>query len=45
MEAKYKDYNPITFEVSVKYLPNLDGSTRLFDLGSHVFFKNLYDRP
>jgi hypothetical protein len=36
MEAKYKDYNPIEFDVGVKYLPSL---------GSHVFFKNIYDRP
>ena len=45
MEAKYKDYNPIVFDISVKYLPGLDGKTRFFDIGSHVFFKNLYDRP
>jgi hypothetical protein len=45
IEARYKDFNPIIFEVGVKYMSNLDGKKKFFDIGSHVFFKNLKDRP
>jgi hypothetical protein len=45
IEAKYKEFNPIIFDVGVKYNTNLDGKKKFFEIGSHVFFKNLYDRP
>jgi len=38
--ATYKDFNPIEFDLLVKYLPNLDGKTKFLDLGTHVFYKN-----
>ena len=38
--ATYKDFNPIEFDLQVKYLPNLDGKTKFLDLGTHVFHKN-----
>lgn len=43
-EAKYKDYHPVRFEVDVRYLPNLDGSAKFVDIGTHVFYKK-EDRP
>ena len=45
MKATYKDYNPINFDLLVKYNPNLDGKTKFVDLGTHIFFKNLGGRP
>lgn len=44
VEAKYKDYHPVVFDLDVKYLPNLDGKVRFVDLGTHAFFKK-WDRP
>lgn len=38
--ATYKDFNPIEFDLQVKYLPNLDGKTKFLDLGTHIFHKN-----
>jgi len=43
--ASYKDYLPMQFALSVKYLPSLDGKMRFVDLGTHVFFKNADSRP
>lgn len=40
MKATYKDYQPITYTLLVKYLPNLDGKTKFVDLGTHIFYKN-----
>jgi len=45
VEARYKDYKPLTFSLDVKYIPNFDGKVLFVDLGTHVFFKNDNDRP
>jgi hypothetical protein len=39
VEARYKDFIPIVFEVEVKYLSNLDGKIKYVDLGTHIFYK------
>ena len=44
IHAVYKDFQPIDFELDVKYLPNLDGRTKFVDLGTHVFFRNSTQR-
>lgn len=45
VEAKYKDYLPINFDLQVKYYPNLDGKIKFVDLGTHVFYKKVDARP
>jgi len=45
VEAKYKDFKPVVFDLDVKYLPNLDGKIKFVDLGTHVFYKNDKSRP
>jgi hypothetical protein len=45
VRATYKDFQPIDFEMLVKYLPNLDGKTKFVDLGTHVFYRNATQRP
>ena len=40
VHATYKDFNPINFELNVKYLPNLDGRTKFVDLGTHIFIRS-----
>ena len=40
VKATYKDFQPITYSLNVKYLPNLDGKTKFIDLGTHIFYKN-----
>ena len=45
IHAVYKDFQPINFELDVKYLPNLDGRTKFIDLGTHIFFRNSTQRP
>lgn len=39
VRATYKDYLPLDFVLTVRYLPNLDGKTKFVDLGTHVFTK------
>jgi hypothetical protein len=38
--ATLQDYEPIAFNLDVKYLPNLDGKLKFVDLGTHVFVRN-----
>ena len=47
VEAKYKEFLPLYFNVNVTYLSNLDGKTKILDLGTHVFYKSSapYMRP
>ena len=45
MSATYKDYLPLSFDLNVKYLPNLDGKTKFVDLGTHIFYKANTARP
>jgi len=45
VRATYKDYLPIDFDLSVRYLPNLDGKTKFVDLGTHIFYKDTEKRP
>ena len=45
IHATYKDFKPINFELNVKYLPNLDGRTKLVDLGTHIFYRESTPRP
>ena len=45
VQATYKDYVPIDFDLNVKYLPNLDGKTKFVDLGTHIFYKTTTKRP
>ena len=45
VNATYKDYQPIQFDLTVKYLPNLNGKTKFVDLGTHVFYKPGTPRP
>lgn len=40
VEARYKDFIPVIFELEVKYLSNLDGKTKFVDLGTHIFYKH-----
>lgn len=40
VEARYKDFVPIMFELEVKYLSNLDGKIKYVDLGTHIFYKS-----
>ena len=40
VEARYKDFLPIIFELEVKYLSNLDGKIKYVDLGTHIFYKS-----
>lgn len=39
VKATYKDFDPITYALDVKYNSNLDGKTRFIDLGTHIFYK------
>jgi hypothetical protein len=45
VRATYKDFLPIDFDLTVRYLPNLDGKTKFVDLGTHVFFHSSTQRP
>jgi hypothetical protein len=45
VEARYKDYLPVNFDLQVKYYPNLDGKMKFVDLGTHVFYKKVDARP
>lgn len=47
VEAKYKEYIPLSFQLKVNYYPNLDGKIKILDLGTHVFYKSTgaYMRP
>jgi len=45
VRATYKDYNPIDFDLLVRYLPNLNGKTKFVDLGTHIFYKDSTPRP
>jgi hypothetical protein len=45
VKATYKDYLPIEWDLTVKYLPNLDGFTKFIDLGTHIFYHNATVRP
>lgn len=45
IHATYKDYEPLDFDLNVKYLPNLDGKTKFVDLGTHIFYKSANHRP
>ena len=39
VRATYKNFDPITYALDVKYNSNLDGKTRYIDLGTHIFYK------
>lgn len=45
VQATYKDFLPLEWDLNVKYLPNLDGYTKFIDLGTHVFTRNETLRP
>jgi len=40
VHASFKDFNPINFDLKVKYNPDLDGHMKFIDLGTHIFYKN-----
>lgn len=40
VHATYKDFIPIDFDLTVRYLPNLNGDVKFMDLGTHIFFKD-----
>ena len=45
VNATYKDFIPQQFDLTVKYLPNLDGKTKFVDLGTHIFYRSKTARP
>lgn len=45
VEAKYKDYLPIRFDLKVEYALSLDGHQKILDLGTHVFYKSSMQKP
>ena len=45
VNATYRDFLPLDFDLTVKYLPNLDGKTKFVDLGTHIFYKDPAARP
>ena len=45
VHATYRDFLPLDFDLTVKYLPNLDGKTKFVDLGTHIFYKDPHGKP
>jgi len=45
VHATYPNFLPLDFDLTVKYLPNLDGKTKFVDLGTHIFYKDARGKP
>jgi hypothetical protein len=40
VEATYRDYVPLTFDILVKFKQSFDKNSKIVELGSHVFYRN-----